>query len=125
MTIFLHTQRFSHNDHSLPIHIEYKKRQTYSQQYAPDTDTSTISSRVKLQGYEIYENHLLQKFHSYKKNREDGLFYNEDMETFFRLISGIRIKRPDRGNFLKAYLHPLMSAYCLFIKTTTTNLMIP
>ena len=125
MTKFFDTSRYPRDDHLLTLNIEDTKSQIYAQQYIPDDIGTAVSSRVKLQGYKVYRNQLVQKFHSYKTNRGDQQYTETAQETYSQLIYGIWVKRSGWGNYIKMF-EGLFAAVAVgllsfFIRTTTTN----
>lgn len=125
MTKFFDTTRFPRDDHLLTLNIEDSNDQIYNLKYIPDTHGSAVSSRVKLQGYEIYKSKLVQKYHSYKTDRGEVHLKDKAHETFSQLIYGIWVERPGWGNYIKMF-EGLFAAVAVallsfFIRTTTTN----
>lgn len=125
MTKFFNTTRFPRDDHLLTIKIEDKVNQIYSQEFIPDVEGSAVSSRVKLHGYKVYNDKLVQKYHSYKTSRGEATYADKVQETYSQLIYGIWIKRPGWGNYIKMF-EGLFAAVAVgmlsfFLRTTTTN----
>jgi len=125
ITKFFDIARYPRDDHLLTINIEDVEHQVYELQYVPDEASTAVSSRVKLQGYEVYNKKIVQKFHSYKTDRGEVHKSNVSQDTYSQLIYGIWIKRPGWGNYIKMF-EGLFSAVAVamlsfFIRTTTTN----
>jgi len=125
VTKFFDISRYPRDDHLLTINVEDTEHQIYELQYIPDEDSTEVSSRVKLQGYEVYNKKLVQKFHSYKTDRGEVHKSDVSQDTYSQLIYGIWIKRPGWGSYIKMF-EGLFAAVAVamlsfFIRTTTTN----
>lgn len=125
ITKFFNATRYPRDNHLLTIRIEDRKHQVYQMQYTPDEKDSAVSSRVKLHGYEIYNETLTQKFHSYKTSRGKVHDSRVGQDTYSQLIYAIAIKRAGWGNYVKMFeglfAAVAVSLLSFFVRTTTTN----
>jgi len=125
ITKFFDVSRFPTDDHLLTISIEDKGLQSYQLRYIPDLQGSSVSSRVKIPGYQIYNQTLTVKPHSYKTPRGDPGLPLDFKATYSQFIFGIWIQRPDFGFFFKMFqglfAAVAISMLVFFIKPTNVD----
>ncbi|MFI5155396.1 MAG: hypothetical protein ACHQEM_04395 [Chitinophagales bacterium] len=114
--------RFPCDDHLLTICVEDPAFERTNMIFNADSISSSISSRVKIPGYQIYKQKVVEKPHSYKTSRGDPRLAVRSKATFSQFRMGIWIKRDGWGFFLKLFL-PLFVAVSVailafFIKPT-------
>lgn len=112
ITKFFNITRYPRDNHLMTIMIEDTKRQFFDLEYVPDSEGSAISSRVKIPGYEIWSDALIEKPHSYKTRRGDPRLSDGYKSTYSQLVFGIGIKRASWGLYLKMFVG-IFSAVCL------------
>jgi len=112
ITKFFNISRYPRDDHLMTILIEDTKRQFFNLTYVPDINGSAISSRVKIPGYEIYTERLVEKGHSYKTRRGNLRLPEDYKSTYSQLVFGIGIKRASWGLYIKMFVG-IFSAVCL------------
>jgi len=112
ITKFFNITRYPRDNHLMTIMIEDTKRQFFELEFVPDTEGSAISSRVKIPGYEIWSDTLVEKPHSYKTRRGDPRLPDGYKSTYSQLVFGIGIKRASWGLYLKMFVG-IFSAVCL------------
>jgi hypothetical protein len=103
ITKFFDVSRFPCDDHLLTISLEDQGLQSYQLRYIPDVAGSTISSRVKVPGYKIYDQTTTVKPHSYKTPRGDPALPTDFKATYSQFIFGIWLQRPDYGFYFKMF----------------------
>lgn len=124
-TKFFDISRFPMDDHLLTIPIEDSLRQSFQLRYVADSKSTSVSSRVKMPGYMIYNSGIVVKPHSYKTSRGNPDLPADYKATYSQLIYGMWISRPDYGYFFKLLLG-LFAAVAialtsLFIKPTDVD----
>lgn len=112
ITKFFNIRRYPRDDHLMTILIEDTKRQFFDLTYVPDINGSAISSRVKIPGYEVYIEQLVEKGHSYKTRRGNLRLPEDYKSTYSQLVFGIGIKRASCGLYIKMFTC-IFSAVCL------------
>jgi len=117
--------RFPCDDHLLTICIEDPSYTRQKMIFVADSINSSVSSRVKIPGYLIYQKSQVEKPHSYKTSRGDPRLASGSKATFSQFRMGIWIKRDGWGFFLKMFL-PLFIAVAVaslafFIKPTAVD----
>ena len=103
ITKLFNIARFPLDDHLLTLRIEDTTAQHYDLWYVPDSRGSSVSSRVQIPGYVIYNAKLVEKKHSYKTRRGDPRLSLDYKATYSQLIYGISIKRGGWGLYLKMF----------------------
>ncbi|MFZ6028870.1 MAG: hypothetical protein ACOYYS_14235 [Chloroflexota bacterium] len=125
ITKFFNVSRFPCDDHLLTISIEDQGLQSYQLRYVPDAGGSAISSRVKIPGYEIYDQTATVKPHSYKTPRGDPALPTDFKATYSQFIFGIWAQRPDFGFYFKMFqglfAAVAISLLVFFIKPTDVD----
>ncbi len=114
--------RFPCDDHLLTICLEDPSYKRQRMLFQADSLNAAVSSRVKVPGYVIYREAVVEKPHSYKTSRGDPRLAAGSKATFSQFRMGIWIKRDGWGFFLKMFL-PLYVAVAVailafFIKPT-------
>ena len=114
--------RFPCDDHLLTICLEEPSYKRQKMIFVADSGNSSVSSRVKVPGYAIYHESVVEKPHSYKTSRGDPRLNTGAKATFSQFRMGLWIKRDGWGFFLKMFL-PLYVAVAVailafFIKPT-------
>ncbi len=104
ITKSFNTTRFPRDDHLLTIHIEDTQRPFYQLRYVADEVNSSISSRVSVPGYKIYDQTAVVKQHPYKTTRGDPDLPEGYKDTYSQFIYGIWIERPGWGLHIKMFL---------------------
>lgn len=102
ITKFFNITRYPLDDHLLTLRIEDKDNSWEQVRYIADSENSDISSRVKIQGYKIYDAKVVEKLHAYKTSRGDPRF-SENGDIHSQLVYGIWIKRPGWGLYFKMF----------------------
>lgn len=125
VTKFFDVSRFPCDDHLLTLSIEDQGLQSYQLRYIPDLEGSTVSSRVKVPGYQIYDRTITVKPHSYKTPRGDPGLPADFKATYSQFIFGIWVQRPDFGFFFKMFqglfAAVAISLLVFFIKPTNVD----
>jgi len=103
ITKFFDVSRFPCDDHLLTISIEDQGLQSYRLRFIPDIGGSAISSRVKVPGYQIYNQTITVKPHSYKTPRGNPTLPADFKATYSQFIFGIWLQRPDFGYYFKMF----------------------
>jgi hypothetical protein len=96
--------RFPCDDHLLTICVEEPSYLRQNLIFKPDSVNSAVSSRVKIQGYQINKLAVVEKPHSYKTSRGDPRIDGGTKATFSQFRMGIWIKRQSLGFFFKMFL---------------------
>ena len=117
--------RFPRDDHLLTICIEDPSYIRQKMVFVPDVVNAAVSSRVKVPGYLIYKEAVVEKPHSYKTSRGDPRLLPGSKATFSQFRMGLWIRRDGWGFFLKMFL-PLFVAVSVatlsfFIKPTDVD----
>lgn len=98
------TSRFPRDDHLLTLSIEDAALQSYQLRYIADDINSSVSSRVSVPGYKIYQTSSVVKPHSYKTTRGDPGLPSDYKATYSQFIYGIWLVRPNWGLHLKMFV---------------------
>ena len=122
ITAIFDETRFPCDDHLLTICLEDPSYKRQRMLFTPDSLNSSVSSRVKIPGYTIYKQAVVEKPHSYKTSRGDPRLPAGTRATFSQAKMGLWIRRDGWGFFLKMFL-PLYVAVAVailafFIKPT-------
>ncbi len=96
------TTRFPCDDHVLTINLEDTARPSYELHFVPDADSS-LSSRVRVTGYRIYQQGAVVKPHSYRTARGDPDLPPGFKATYSQFTYGVWIARPGFGFYLKVF----------------------
>ncbi len=96
--------RFPRDDHLLTLSIEDTALQSYQLRYIADDANSSVSSRVAVPGYNIYNTSAVIKPHSYKTTRGDPDLPTGYKATYSQFIYGIWLARPNWGLHFKMFL---------------------
>jgi hypothetical protein len=112
ITKFFNISRYPRDNHLMTLQIEDTKRQFFDLTFVPDSDGSAVSSRVKIPGYEIWSQKLVEKRHSYKTRRGDPRLPEGYKSTYSQLVFGMGIKRASWGLYVKMFVG-IFSAVCL------------
>jgi hypothetical protein len=103
-TKIFNTSRFPRDDHLLTLSFEDTSLQSYQLRYIADDVNSSISSRVKVPGYKIYQTSTVVKPHSYKTTRGDPELPEGYKATYSQFIYGIWLARPNWGLHFKMFI---------------------
>jgi hypothetical protein len=103
-TKVFNTSRFPRDDHLLTLSFEDTALQSYQLRYIADEVNSSISSRVSVPGYKIYQTSSVVKPHSYKTTRGDPDLPEGYRATYSQFIYGVWLARPNWGLHLKMFL---------------------
>lgn len=125
ITKHFNTSRFPCDDHLMTIRIEDKVKQSYQLKFEADTQGSTVSSRVKIPGYEIYKTSIIVKPHSYKTRRGNTDLPEKFKATYSQFVYGLWVKRPGLGFFFKlfqgAFAAVAIALLAFFVKPTSLD----
>ncbi|OQW91776.1 MAG: hypothetical protein BWK79_16180 [Beggiatoa sp. IS2] len=125
ITKFFDVSRFPCDDHLLAISIEDIANQSYQLRYVADEQNSNISSRVKVQGYEIHRKGMTVKPHSYKTTRGDPSVPADYKATYSQFVLGIWVARSGFGFYFKIFLGLFVAVavamVTFFIKPTNVD----
>ena len=103
-TKVFNTSRFPRDDHLLTLSIEDTVLQSYQLRYIADDANSSVSSRVSVTGYKIYQTSSVVKPHSYKTTRGDPELPEGYKATYSQFIYGIWLARPNWGLHFKMFV---------------------
>jgi len=103
ITKFFDISRYPRDNHLLTIAIEDSQHRWQNLKYIPEINTSDISSRVRLPGYEVNGDSMVSKPHPYRTNRGDPRLKAGSKIYYNQLIYGIFIFRPDWGLYYKMF----------------------
>lgn len=101
ITKFFDATRFPRDDHLLTIRLEDSDHQFFDLLYVPDEKGSSISSRVVIPGFQIYNAKVVERKHSYKTRRGDPRLPEDYKATYSQFVYGIWIKRSGWAPFVK------------------------
>ncbi len=125
ITKFFDVSRFPCDDHLMTIDFENPTYQRDSMLFVADAKASSISSRVKVQGYRIYEMAVVEKPHAYKTTRGDPRLAADSKAIYSQLRMGIWISRDGWGFFFKMFLGLFVAVaiamLAFFIKPTDVD----
>jgi hypothetical protein len=125
ITKHFNTSRFPCDDHLMTIRIEDRVKQSYQLKFVADKKGSTVSSRVKIPGYEIYDTSIIVKPHSYKTARGNPNLPPSFKATYSQFVYGLWIQRPDLGFFFKLFQGTFaavaIALVAFFIKPTSLD----
>ena len=120
--------RFPLDDHLLTINIENTGLERGQMVFVADTDSSGVSSRVKVPGYGIMPSErpiILEKAHAYKSTRGDPRLAAGTRSIHSQLRLGVHLAREDWGYFWKLfqalYIAVAISMLVFFIKPTDVD----
>jgi len=116
--------RFPCDDHLLTLNIEHPQYQRHEVLFIADEESS-VSSRVRMPAYEIYQSRIVEKPHSYKTTRGDPRLVPGVKSTYSQCRLGIAIRRPSWGFYFKMFqaLHVAVAIALLamFVKPTNVD----
>jgi hypothetical protein len=127
ITKFFDISLFPCDNHFITIAIELPGKLREELLFVADEKNSTVSSRVKAPGYEIYQTKLLEKAHSYKTARGDPRLPEGVgvKSTHSQLRYGIGIHRVGWSFYFKMFeglfVAVAISMLALFIKPTNLD----
>jgi len=114
--------RFPLDEHLLTLAVENGELGRNRMLFVPDTESSSISSRVAVPGYHIAGWSILEKPHSYKSTRGDPRLAPGSKSTHSQLRMGIFLERGNWGLYLKMFqglfIAVVISLLAFFIKPT-------
>lgn len=121
ITKFFTVDRFPCDDHLLTLSVEFPSATRDKLLFVADP-ASDISSRAKINGYQIYQVAIVEKPHAYRTTRGDPASADPSATTWSQLRYGIWIQRGGWGVYFKMF-HALFVAVAiaviaLFIKPT-------
>jgi hypothetical protein len=100
---FFDTSRTPIEDHMLNIYVEDGSRDGTKLRYVAD-ETSNVSSRLKIPGFNITDNSNVVKTHVYKSSYGDPRALPGSKKIFSQYIAAVQIKRIDFGFYFKIFL---------------------
>ena len=103
ITKFFNVVRYPLDNHLLTIRIEDSDHQWHELRYAPDVHGAEYSSRVKVPGYRLKQDQVINKPHAYKSTRGDPRLPAEYQAVYSQLNYAIKIDRPDWGLYFKMF----------------------
>ncbi len=125
ITKFFDVSRFPRDDHLMTINVENPEYLRAAMIFVPDTKNSNVGSRVKIPGYSIYKNLVVEKPHSYKSTRGDPRLLEDYRATASQIRYGLWLNREDYGFYLRMfqglYLALLVALVPFFIKPTDVD----
>ena len=125
VTKFFNASRFPVDDHLLTLAIEDGSILWKDLEYVPDTDSSNISSRVKMPGYKVLKTGMVMKPHTYKSNFGDPALPVGTRRTYSQLIYSVWNGRTGFGPYLKVFVGLFAAAaiamLAFFIKPTDVD----
>jgi hypothetical protein len=96
--------RFPRDDHVLTINIEVPASERRELVFVADDESSGVSSRIKIEGYSIYKQAILEKPHAYRSSHGDPRLAPGTDRVFSQLRMGVWIYRDGWGVFLKMFV---------------------
>lgn len=122
---FFDVARFPRDDHILTISIESPAADRQALLFVPDTDSTGISSRVRLPGYEIYRQSILEKPHAYRSTLGNPRVAAEVEKVQSQLRMGFWIRREGVGFYFKLFVALFVAVgialLAFFIKPTDVD----
>lgn len=103
VTKFFNTTRVPLDDHMLNIYIEDSSSDVTKMRYVSDPQSS-ISSRVKVSGYDITGHAVVVKPHTYKTSYGDPRLKEGHRTTFSEFNYGVTLKRNGLGVYMKLFI---------------------
>ena len=104
ITKFFDVSRFPRDDHVLTINVEVPAAERHELLFAADNESSGVSSRVKIEGYSIYRQAVLEKPHAYRSTHGDPRLTPGTDRVHSQLRMGVWIQREGWGVFLKMFV---------------------
>ena len=104
ITKFFNVSRFPRDDHVLTINVELPALERHELLFVPDNESSGVSSRVKIEGYSIYKQALLEKPHAYRSTHGDPRLVAGTDRVHSQLRMGVWISREGWGVFMKMFV---------------------
>ncbi len=116
ITKFFDLARYPLDSHVLTIDIEDGDSERQDLLYVADNNTSSISSRIQVQGYQLGNISVIEKPHSYKTTLGDPrLESGVNESTHSQLRSGFEIFRPDLGYFFRIFIGMFIAVGVAFV----------
>jgi hypothetical protein len=97
------TSRFPCDDHLLTIGLESPKHTREQLLFFPDVSSSSVSSRIRVPGYDVTGSVILEKPHSYRSTKGDPRVPADVRITRSQLRMGLSIGRPGPGLYYKLF----------------------
>jgi hypothetical protein len=97
------TSRFPCDDHLLTIGLESPRYGREQLLFTPDVNSSAVSSRIRVPGYDVTGSAILDKPHSYRSTKGDPRFPADARITRSQLRIGLSIGRPGLGLYYKLF----------------------
>lgn len=124
-TKFFDVSRFPRDDHILTISIESPAADRSALLFVPDTESSGVSSRVRIPGYEIYRKSILEKPHAYKSTLGNPRVAAGAEKVQTQLRMGFWIRRDGVGFYFKLFVALFVAVgialLAFFIKPTDVD----
>ncbi|MFI3176039.1 MAG: hypothetical protein R3Y67_00940 [Eubacteriales bacterium] len=123
---YYNLDRFSLEDHMLNIYIEDTTRDGSALRFVADTEETTISSRVSIPGFTIYEDiATVVKPHVYHSTYSSPSAVDGEDRVFSQYIMGISIARENASFYLRVLipyvLSVLLALFALFSHRTDAD----
>jgi hypothetical protein len=117
--------RFPADDHLLTLAIESGRNLREQMIFVPDTESTSVSSRVSVPGYVLSKSKAIEKAHSYKTTRGDPRLPAGVKSTFSQYRFGLMLDRAGWGLYLKMfqalYVAVGVAMLACFIKPTDVD----
>lgn len=124
-TKFFDVARFPRDDHILTISIESPAADRQALLFVPDTDSSAVSSRVRIPGYEVYRQLIVEKPHAYRSTHGNPRLAAGAERVHSQLRMGFWIRREGLGFYFKLFVALFVAVgialLAFFIKPTDVD----
>ncbi|MGZ8847133.1 MAG: hypothetical protein ACXW3C_11785 [Pyrinomonadaceae bacterium] len=104
ITKFFDVSRFPRDDHILTVSIESAAAERHGLLFVPDKESSGISSRVRISGYEIYRQAILEKPHAYRSTHGNPRMAAGTEKIQSQIRMGVWIHREGLGFYFKLFV---------------------
>ncbi|MDQ3712878.1 MAG: hypothetical protein M3388_11770 [Acidobacteriota bacterium] len=125
ITKFFDVSRFPRDDHVLTINIESPASERRELLFVADTENSGLSSRVRIPGYSIYKQAVIEKPHAYSSTHGDPRLAAGTEKVQSQLRMGIWIYRQGSGFYWKMFIALFVAVgvamLAFFIKPTDVD----
>ncbi|MBA3256525.1 MAG: hypothetical protein H0T64_07725 [Pyrinomonadaceae bacterium] len=125
ITKFFDVSRFPRDDHVLTINIESPASERRELLFVADKESSGLSSRVRIPGYSIYRQAVIEKPHAYSSTHGDPRLAAGTEKVQSQLRMGVWIHRQGSGFYMKMfvalYVAVGVALIAFFIKPTDVD----
>jgi hypothetical protein len=107
--------QFPADTHLLLLTLESGSQVRQKVLFVPDTESTSISSRVKVPGYDLSHWKILEKPHSYKTTRGDPRLAPGTKSTYSQIRLGLTLQRSGWGLFFKMFQALYIAVFIAFL----------